>query len=141
MSGRTPYIAASWKAGVELGRPTLIGVRRKPPWPRSRARNGTRPLAIASSSTARDRPSIWTIKRRRRAARSTRRWRPRTRSSRGMDTFIVVGNSSAYTIRDYAELEGMESAHFGLVGDEKVHRKWIAPGHPLAGAAGDGPTL
>src|ERR1700704_6273135 len=27
MSGRTPYIAAIWKAGVEVGRPTLIGSR------------------------------------------------------------------------------------------------------------------
>jgi hypothetical protein len=28
MSGRTPYMAAIWKAGVEVGRPTLIGSRR-----------------------------------------------------------------------------------------------------------------
>jgi len=25
MSGRTPYIAASWKAGVEVGSPAHIG--------------------------------------------------------------------------------------------------------------------
>jgi hypothetical protein len=28
MSGATPYIAAIWKAGVELGSPTHIGCRR-----------------------------------------------------------------------------------------------------------------
>src|SRR5947207_2244136 len=53
MSGRTPYIAASWKAGVELGSPTLIGVRRKAPRRSNRARNGTRPAASASSRAAR----------------------------------------------------------------------------------------
>src|SRR2546429_195812 len=59
MSGRTPYMTDIWKAGVEVGRPTLIGVRRQPRCRRSLARNGAVRSASARSSTERERPSIW----------------------------------------------------------------------------------
>src|SRR5213078_2160413 len=54
MSGRTPYMTDSWKAGVEVGRPTLIRVNRQPRCRRSRARNGAAPSASPCSSTARE---------------------------------------------------------------------------------------
>src|SRR5690242_4784682 len=97
MSGRTPYIAASWNAGVEDGRPTNIGQMRQPPRSITRLRNGIRRSASACSSTPRESPSICTIsrcrwlglgarpRRARRTKRSTRRWRESTRSSRGIE--------------------------------------------------------
>src|SRR5215470_17586457 len=102
MSGRTPYIAASWKAGVDVGSPTDIGAMRYPRRWSSRARNGARPRAIASSRTARERPSICTISSRRRPGagggpsrslrtrRSKARCRPRTRSSSGMHPYCSI---------------------------------------------------
>src|SRR2546422_2332332 len=62
MSGRTPYMADIWKAGVEVGRPTLIGVSRQPRCRTSRARKGAVPSVSACVSTERERPSIWTIR-------------------------------------------------------------------------------
>src|SRR2546421_428935 len=96
MSGRTPYIAASWNVGVDDGRPTNIGCSRQPARSITRRRNGMRPSASACSSTPRESPSIWTTSRRRRPGvgarprrarrtrRSTKRWRASTRSSRGI---------------------------------------------------------
>src|SRR5688500_3792766 len=93
MSGCTPYMAAIWKAGVEVGRPTAIGCSVTRPRSRMRLRKGMNPAASASSSAPCDRPSICTMSRRRppaagarpirtrRTARSSRCCRPRTRSS------------------------------------------------------------
>src|SRR6266540_3586158 len=104
MSGRTPYIAAIWKAGVEVGRPTLMSWRR---WPRRSmrwARNGIARWARARSRTEPDSPSIWTIRRRRplrtgggprrnrRMTRSTRCCSVSTRSSMVI-VFIVTGGA------------------------------------------------
>src|SRR2546422_1016023 len=105
MSGRTPYIAAIWNAGVDDGSPTNIGCRRQPPRSITRRRNGIRPCVRASSSTPRESPSICTTSSRRRPAvgarprrarrirRSTKRWSPSTRSSRGIGALY-------YPIRD-----------------------------------------
>src|SRR5437870_4171465 len=105
MSGRTPYIAAIWNAGVADGSPTNIGCRRQPPRSITRRRNGIRPSVRASSSTPRESPSICTTSSRRRPAvgahprrarrirRSTKRWSPSTRSSRGIGALY-------YPIRD-----------------------------------------
>src|SRR5215468_6975528 len=102
MSGRTPYIAASWKAGVDVGSPTDIGAMRYPRRWSKRARNGARPRAMSSSRTARERPSICTISSRRRPGagggpsrsrrtrRSKTRCTPRTRSSSGMDPYCSI---------------------------------------------------
>src|SRR5262245_48674905 len=93
MSGFTPYMAAAWKAGVEEGRPTDIAWRTKRRPARSRAMLGMRPATSAASKTSRERPSICTTRRRRRAVasaepslvqraiRSTVPWSLRTRSS------------------------------------------------------------
>src|SRR5437879_2214660 len=105
MSGRTPYIAAIWNAGVDDGSPTNMGCRRQPPRSITRRRNGIRPCVRASSSTPRESPSICTTSSRRRPAvgarprrarrirRSTKRWSPSTRSSRGIGALY-------YPIRD-----------------------------------------
>jgi len=68
MSGRTPYIAAIWNAGVDDGSPTNMGCRRQPPRSITRRRNGIRPCVRASSSTLRESPSICTTSSRRRPA-------------------------------------------------------------------------
>src|SRR5262245_16234421 len=93
MSGFTPYMAAAWKAGVEEGRPTDIAWRTKRRLVRSRAMLGMRPASSAASKISRERPSICTTRRRRRAVasaepslvqraiRSTVPWSLRTRSS------------------------------------------------------------
>src|SRR4030095_15001472 len=121
MSGRTPYIAASWKAGVEVGSPAHIGAIWYPRRWISRARNGTRPRAIASSRTVRERPSICTISRRRwpgtggapsrsrRIRRSNQPCRPRTRASIGMDPYCSIcspmDHSVVAAVRDFVETE------------------------------------
>src|SRR5437763_747775 len=105
MSGRTPYIAASWKEGVDEGRPTNIGCTRQPARSITRRRNGMRPSASACSSTPRESPSIWTTSRRRRPGvgarprrarrtrRSTKRWRASTRSSRGIGFHCTIASA------------------------------------------------
>src|SRR5437762_10195110 len=105
MSGRTPYIAASWKEGVDDGRPTNIGCSRQPARSITRRRNGMRPSASACSSTPRESPSIWTTSRRRRPGvgarprrarrtrRSTKRWRASTRSSRGIGFHCTIASA------------------------------------------------
>src|SRR5712691_8282163 len=65
MSGCTPYISAIWNAGVDVGMPTAIGCRRYPCRSRRCLKNGIRPSASACSSTERESPSIWTIRKRR----------------------------------------------------------------------------
>src|SRR5438128_3798013 len=102
MSGRTPYIAAIWNAGVDDGSPTNIGCRRQPPRSITRRRNGIPPCVSASSSTPRESPSICTTSSRRRPAvgarprrarrirRSTKRWSPSTRSSRGIGFHCTI---------------------------------------------------
>src|SRR6267143_5613737 len=102
MSGRTPYIAAIWKAGVDDGSPTNMGCTRQPPRSIRRRTHGMRPAASARSSTSRDSPSICTTSSRRRPAtgarprrarrmtRSTRRWSPSTRSSRGIENHCTI---------------------------------------------------
>src|SRR5918996_5698659 len=67
MSGCTPYIAAAWNAGVDDGIPTDMSRRSSRRRRSSRAMFGACPVASAWSRTARDRPSIWTIRKRRRA--------------------------------------------------------------------------
>src|SRR5437762_8382633 len=105
MSGRTPYIAASWKEGVDEGRPTNIGCTRQLARSITRRRNGMRPSASACSSTPRESPSIWTTSRRRRPGvgarprrarrtrRSTKRWRASTRSSRGIGFHCTIASA------------------------------------------------
>src|SRR5881628_2764336 len=105
MSGRTPYIAASWNVGVDDGRPTNIGCTRQPARSITRRRNGMRPSASACSSTPRESPSIWTTSRRRRPGvgarprrarrtrRSTKRWRASTRSSRGIGFHCTIASA------------------------------------------------
>src|SRR5688572_24284266 len=82
--------------------PTVIGRRRQSPRSSSRRRKGMRPSASPWSSTARESPSIWTMRRRRspvagggpsrtrRMRRSTRCCRPRTTSSRGMAIHCTI---------------------------------------------------
>jgi hypothetical protein len=65
MSGCTPYITAIWKAGVELGRPTDMGRLVNHPEASRRARVGAWRAASACSSTARESPSIWMMRKRR----------------------------------------------------------------------------
>src|SRR3989454_3566003 len=123
MSGRTPYIAASWKAAVDEGSPTNIGCTRQPPRSISRRTNGMRPSASARSSTSRDSPSICTTSSRRRPAagarprrarrmtRSTRRWSPSTRSSRDIENHCTIPfamdpePSVVAAVRRFVELE------------------------------------
>src|SRR5262249_41423300 len=93
MSGFTRSMAAAWKAGVEEGRPTDIAWRTKRRLVRSRAMLGMRPASSAASKTSRERPSICTTRKRRRAVaaaglslaqraiRFTVLWSLRTRSS------------------------------------------------------------
>src|SRR5919204_6556391 len=105
MSGRTPYIAASWNEGVDDGRPTNIGCTRQPARSITRRRNGMRRSASACSSTPRESPSIWMMRRRRRPGvgarprrarrtrRSTKRWRASTRSSRGIGFHCTIASA------------------------------------------------
>src|SRR5688572_32793690 len=100
-------MAAIWNAGVEVGMPTVIGRRRHSPRSSSRRRNGMRPSASPCSSTARESPSIWTMRRRRlpvagggpsrtrRISRSTRCCRPRTTSSRGIAIHCTIALAMA----------------------------------------------
>src|SRR5688500_2652189 len=100
-------MAAIWNAGVEVGIPTVIGRRRHSPRSSSRRRNGMRPSASPCSSTARESPSIWTMRRRRlpvagggpsrtrRISRSTRCCRPRTTSSRGIAIHCTIALAMA----------------------------------------------
>src|SRR3989454_3120581 len=105
MSGRTAYIGAIGSGGGGDGSPTNRGGGPRPPRPTPRRRNGIRPCVRASSSTPRESPSICTTSSRRRPAvgahprrarrirRSTKRWSPSTRSSRGIGALY-------YPIRD-----------------------------------------
>ena len=94
-------MAAIWKAGVDVGMPTVMGVSRYPSRSRRRRAYGICPEDRACSKTARESPSIWTIRRRRRPAagggpsrsrrtsRSIARWALRHRSAK------VIGDGPA----------------------------------------------
>src|SRR5216683_1518040 len=66
MSGRPPYMMAAWKAGVDAGSPTDRSRRASRPEARRRRRPRRLPPASARSRSVRERPSIWTIRKRRR---------------------------------------------------------------------------
>src|SRR5919108_3298311 len=133
MSGRTPYMAAIWKAGVDVGMPTTIGLSRH--WSRSsiRRKNGMRPSAIPCSSTARESPSIWTMSsrrspvagagpsRRRRISRSTRRCRARATSSRGIAIHCTIALAVASPSSIVAAVRAFVDADVRPVAAELEH--------------------
>jgi len=101
-----------WKAGVEVGRPTLIGVRRQqlPEKPRRNAPCDRRAPARARSARGRDLDDQHATLRRsgarprwsRRTSRSSRRWRRRgVRSSSGIPELycsVAAGSGRAWLV-------------------------------------------